>query len=174
MLHPLGVDCLQSNRLLTRAAQYWGLVWVVAVAVLGQRLPGFAQEMLGAHNAVRRRVGVAPFEWSEQLQRSAQEWAGELIKSGEFSPRRNQPYGQNLFEISGGLATPYEVVSAWAAESRNYDYRTNTCSGRCGHYTQVVWRDSRLVGCGVARSRQREVWVCDYEPHGNVIGERPY
>lgn len=134
----------------------------------------FAQQMLAAHNAARMRVGVSPLAWSEQLAKRARQWAGALLANDDFSHERNLQYGQNLFEISGRSATAYYVVSAWASEAKNYSYRSNTCSGRCGHYTQVVWRDTKLLGCGIARNRTREVWVCDYDPPGNIVGERPY
>jgi PadR family transcriptional regulator len=49
-----------------------------------------------------------------------------------------------------------------------------SCRGVCGHYTQIVWSNTREVGCGVARDSNREVWVCNYNPPGNWIGERPY
>jgi hypothetical protein len=57
-----------------------------------------------------------------------------------------------------------------------YDYKSNTChqGGPCGHYTQVVWSGTRELGCGVARSPSREIWVCNYNPPGNYIGQRPY
>ena len=34
-------------------------------------------------------------------------------------------------------------------------------------------RDS-IGGCAVATDRRREVWVCNYDPPGNVAGYRPY
>jgi pathogenesis-related protein 1 len=139
-----------------------------------KRLPRIAQEIVAAHNSVRAGHGVPPLRWSDELAEYAQKWAKALIASGEFKPRTNPRYGENLFEISGGPATAHDVVSAWAAEGKNYNSRNNTCSGRCGHYTQVVWRDTKLVGCGMAHDRRREVWVCNYEPHGNIVGERPY
>jgi len=46
---------------------------------------------------------------------------------------------------------PRAVLNAWAAESRDYDYISNRCSGVCGHYTQIVWRDTKEVGCAMAR-----------------------
>jgi pathogenesis-related protein 1 len=140
----------------------------------GKRLPRIAQEMLTAHNSVRASQGVPPLRWSDELAEYAQKWANALIASGKFAHHGNSPYGENLFEISGGSATAQDVVLAWAAESKSYNYRNNTCSGRCGHYTQLVWRDTKMVGCGMARDSRREVWVCDYEPHGNIVGERPY
>jgi uncharacterized protein YkwD len=130
--------------------------------------------MLAAHNSVRARHGLPPLAWSDELAQYARKWANTLIATGEFSHSGSSRLGENLFEISGASATPYDVVSAWASEAKNYNYRNNTCSGRCGHYTQIVWRDTKLLGCGVARDRMREVWVCEYEPPGNFVGERPY
>jgi hypothetical protein len=84
------------------------------------------------------------------------------------------PYGENLYMIEGRLAHGSEVVRQWAAESSNFDWRSNVCRGRCGHYTQIVWRDTQRVGCAVATSGLRQVWVCEYNPPGNIVGERPY
>jgi hypothetical protein len=74
----------------------------------------------------------------------------------------------------GGRALPSDVVGDWASETRDYSYPTNTCAGVCGHYTQLIWSDTREVGCAVARDPAREVWVCNYDPPGNWVGERPY
>jgi uncharacterized protein YkwD len=130
--------------------------------------------MLAAHNAVRARVRVAPLAWSEQLAESAQNWADTLLTRGQFDHRPSPKYGENLFEITGASSSPARVVSAWAGESSNYDYRSNRCRGICGHYTQIVWRGTKEVGCAVARGGGREVWVCNYDPPGNWVGERPY
>ena len=40
--------------------------------------------------------------------------------------------------------------------------------------TQFVWCKTHAVGCAVATDPRREVWVCNYDPPGNVIGYRPY
>lgn len=132
------------------------------------------REMLAAHNAVRAKVGVPALTWSNKLSGVAQQWADELIARNQFAHHPSPQYGENLFEISGASSTPSRVVDAWASEATNYDYRTNTCRGRCGHYTQIIWRDTKTVGCAVARGHTREVWVCEYEPHGNITGEKPY
>lgn len=133
-----------------------------------------AREMLNAHNAVRARVGDPPLVWSAQLAAVAQEWADRLIATGGFAHRPDNRYGENLYAISGGAASPAQVVDAWAEEARDYDARRNTCAGVCGHYSQIVWRATRSIGCGVATDPEREVWVCDYDPPGNVVGYRPY
>jgi hypothetical protein len=133
-----------------------------------------SQDILAAHNAVRSRVGVPPLAWSAALATVAQQWANYLIATNGFSHRPDNRYGENLYSLSGGAASPAEVVATWAAEGRGYDVRSDTCAGVCGHYTQLVWRNTTTVGCGVATDAEREVWVCDYNPAGNVVGYRPY
>jgi uncharacterized protein YkwD len=137
-------------------------------------LSALARGMLAAHNALRARLGIAPMAWSLRLAARSQDWADTLIARRQFRHRPNSPFGENLFEITGATASPAQVVDAWAAESRDYDYPSNRCRGDCGHYTQIVWRATKEVGCAVARSGRREVWVCDYDPPGNWVGKRPY
>ena len=133
-----------------------------------------ARDMLAAHNGVRARARIAPLTWSDRLAAHAQDWADNLLKRRQFAHRPKSAYGENLFEITGAEASSAQVVNAWAAESRNYDYNSNGCRGVCGHYTQIVWRDTKEVGCAVARGAGREVWVCNYDPPGNWFGQRPY
>jgi uncharacterized protein YkwD len=133
-----------------------------------------AHEMLAAHNQIRARVDVQPLIWSASLAARAQDWANQLLQQSRFYHRPNSNVGENIFEILGGHVSPAEGVGDWASEARSYNYRANTCRGLCGHYTQVVWRGTRELGCAVASKHGREVWVCDYNPHGNWIGERPY
>jgi len=135
-----------------------------------------SRALLAAHNKVRAGVGVRPLEWSAPLAAVAQQWADEMAASGKFAHRPKGRYGENIFEIQGAKADAAEVVSDWAGEVKDYDAASNSCSSGkvCGHYTQLVWRSTLKVGCGVARRGSREVWVCNYDPPGNWAGERPY
>ncbi len=128
------------------------------------------------HNQARAQLGVPPLTWSTSLENIARNWADSLLANGKFEHSSHSRYGENLFEIRGASASPSEVVETWVNESRDFNSKTNTCRARavCGHYTQVVWRNTREVGCAVARGKGREVWVCEYDPPGNYVGERPY
>jgi hypothetical protein len=78
------------------------------------------------------------------------------------------------------------MVGAWAAEASDYDYARNTCAAGkvCGHYTQLVWRATTRVGCATqvcdrnspfgSRFPTWQLWVCNYAPPGNYVGQRPY
>jgi|tagenome__1003787_1003787.scaffolds.fasta_scaffold20963234_3 pathogenesis-related protein 1 len=142
-------------------------------------VPFFASDsiesaMLAAHNYYRKQVGTPPLVWSGPLASAAQSWADYLVRTGLYKHPPDLQFGENLFEAVGPPADVPQVVNAWAAERSAYDGRTNTCSARCGHYTQIVWRDTKQFGCGVARKGRRQVWVCNYDPPGNIVGERPY
>ncbi len=135
-----------------------------------------ASEMLAAHNAFRENLRLRPLVWSDKLAAAAQSWADQLLKLGKFYHQSQSSHGENLFDLTGprATATPDDVVHDWASESLDYDHRSNHCYSVCGHYTQIVWRSTAQVGCAVARSNLREVWVCRYSPPGNVVGQRPY
>jgi pathogenesis-related protein 1 len=152
--------------------------WMATNRATTQPSSLFAREMLAAHNAVRQSVGVPPLIWSDRLASLAQEWAQTLLTRNELVYRPDLKVGENLFDIRGPAAptSPSKVVEAWTAESRGYIYRTNKCSldTGCGHYTQLVWRTTKEVGCAVAKADNREVWVCNYDPRGNWLDTRPY
>ncbi|KAG1348125.1 putative Pathogenesis-related protein [Cocos nucifera] len=114
--------------------------------------------------------------WDNSLARYALKYANtragdcRLVHSGG-------PYGENLYMSSPSIATAARAVGAWVDERRFYDYRSNTCArGRvCGHYTQVVWRDSVRVGCARVRCNNGNYFImCSYKPPGNISGRRPY
>lgn len=152
---------------------------ILAMALAAFALPqsersSVAQRFTTAHNAVRAKVGVGPLAWSEDLAKLAQAWANRLIANGQFDHSHNPKTGENLYEMTGGSASPEIVVNSWASEANDYSYTSNTCRGVCGHYTQIVWADTKAVGCAVAQKGQREVWVCEYGPPGNYVGRKPY
>lgn len=133
------------------------------------------RQMLQAHNTIRARVGLRPLTWSPELARYAQDWANRLAREDHLHHHPSPVYGENLYLIGGARALASQVVTAWASESRWFNEKTNSCrGGACGHYTQIVWRDSRQVGCASAISGATQVWVCEYNPPGNIVGERPY
>jgi uncharacterized protein YkwD len=144
-------------------------------------IAAFTQEMqarlVAAHNDLRDEVGVSPLNWSGAVAAHARERA-DTIKRQDCTLQHPQDeiYGENLVWSSRRSLSPEQVVAVWGAESANYDYTGNQCARNevCGHYTQVVWRITTTVGCASARCDKGEVWVCNYDPPGNWVGEKPY
>jgi len=134
--------------------------------------------IVAAHNVWRKKVGVPNLVWSSTLAAVAQKWATTLktTKNCSMVHSGNPKYGENLYWASGFVPTTKQVVDAWGNEVKDYTYATNKCAAGkvCGHYTQVVWKDTTSVGCGKATCGTAQVWVCNYNPPGNWVGQKPY
>jgi pathogenesis-related protein 1 len=144
-----------------------------------------ADAIVAAHNSWRSAVGVPALTYSDTLAASAQAWADNLKTTKNCSlTHSNGASGENLYWASAwsnGPAqtiTPKQVVDAWGSEKANYNYASNSCAAgkTCGHYTQVVWKNTTSVGCGMAvcDSPKNQVWVCQYLAAGNYVGQKPY
>ncbi|GEM_PF-2324282 len=129
------------------------------------------------HNFWRSQVGVSPLTWSSQVASSAQTWANELAKTCNLIIHSNSQYGENIAWGSGTMP-PEEVVDMWGGEIQNFTYQSQFQSTPAGHYTQLVWANTTEVGCGISTcsnaSGTWQIWVCDYNPKGNITGQSIY
>ncbi len=160
-------------------------------------IPAFSKEIdtasiIAVHNKWRAEVGVTEkLGYSPALAIKAQAWADNLKRNNHCRMQHSKPegdYGENLFWASARKSSdgskdlqtvsPEKVVNSWASEKADFDYANNRCKlGKiCGHYTQVVWRSTTTIGCGLAvcEDSKEQVWVCQYQPAGNWIGRKPY
>lgn len=140
------------------------------------------QVLLEEHNRVRSTVGVGPVAWSPGLATYAQQWADHL--AGRECRIEHRPaegewqglYGENLFTGTAGYYGVSDAVQAWESEKKYFKGEVITLSNvqQIGHYTQLVWKATRQVGCGRAECQGKMILVCNYSPPGNVLGETPY
>ena len=134
------------------------------------------QVFLDLHNAARRAAGVGPLQWNSSLEAYARKYANQrndcqLIHS-------EGPYGENIYWGYGeGFMDAEAAVRYWVDEKDYYDYNTNSClKGKdCLHYTQIVWKNSKNLGCASSHCSNGGMFTtCNYYPPGNYVGERPY
>tara|TARA_R110002096_G_scaffold171490_6_gene344594 strand:+ start:60336 stop:61082 length:747 start_codon:yes stop_codon:yes gene_type:complete len=137
------------------------------------KLPAAYQEILSAHNEVRARHCAAPLKWSSELQAVAQDWADQLAGANcAFEHRKKNRFGENLtFFAPVGSQSPKGVANGWYSEVQQYDFNNGQFDFQTGHFTQVVWTSTTELGCGVSRCNGGEIWVCNYNPPGNMMGD---
>ncbi|KAH7861018.1 hypothetical protein Vadar_020665 [Vaccinium darrowii] len=133
-------------------------------------------ELLNGHNSLRAGLNLPPLQWNTTLTSYAKWWANQ--RRGDCALiHSNSDYGENIFWGQGDDWTATEAVEAWEAEESYYNYESNTCMPNrdCTHYTQMVWRTTTFLGCAKIKCNDGDTYVvCEYYPHGNVIGQRPY
>ena len=132
------------------------------------------QDYLNAHNNARAQVGVGNMVWDNNVAAYARNYVQRLTGDCRLV-HSGGPYGENLAGSSGDLSGS-AAVNLWVGEKPKYDYNSNSCvGGECGHYTQVVWRNSVRLGCAKARCRNGGTVIsCNYDPRGNYVNQRPY
>ncbi|XP_055845001.1 uncharacterized protein LOC129911287 [Episyrphus balteatus] len=131
----------------------------------------FEEECLKLHNQYRKMHGVPPLVHNEFLSQVAKEWAEHLALKDAFYHRPNNEYGENLYYVEGIPCRAKMAVKAWYDEIDLYDYDNPKFSKEVGHFTQLVWKDTREVGTGVAQIGNK-IWVCcNYHPPGNYSNQ---
>ena len=144
---------------------------------------------LQVHNDARKEVGVAPLVWSEKLEEQALNYAKQIARTNNYK-HSNTRDGENLamfyeYEESNKIKTYiysdtplYDASNAWYDEIKDYKYskiKRYRVGPKIGHYTQMVWKDTKEVGVASAISKNGEVYVvARYYPAGNYLGEYPY
>ena len=141
---------------------------------------------LEKHNSLRQQhFSNSNLIYSLKLEADAQAYANLLANNGTFThdPNNlNHKYGENLYRFSGTSKPDLnDIIQKWYNEKQYYNHETQECQiGQlCGHYTQIVWKKSRLLGCASAQYAKGSfkdgyVTLCKYYPYGNIIGKSPY
>ncbi|XP_072399922.1 uncharacterized protein [Diabrotica undecimpunctata] len=134
----------------------------------------FQQECLQAHNEYRLKHGVPPLKLNKEMCRVSQDWANNLIKKSVLKHSNNRDYGENLFCIQSSnpnfTVNGRKAVENWYEEIKCHTFGVEPNSLASGHFTQVVWKESRELGVAFAKSGGKIIVVANYAPAGNVIG----
>ncbi|KAJ9477517.1 SCP domain-containing protein [Pseudozyma hubeiensis] len=140
-------------------------------------LSSFASTILSIHNTDRAKHSASPLTWSPTLASAAASWAAKC----QWGHTPNNPYGQN---IAAGTATDFgakDATDLWYDEISQYDFSKGEYSDATGHFTQMVWKSSKQLGCALQKcsgeslgfgsgSGEARYVVCNYDPPGNYIG----
>ncbi|XP_053192684.1 cysteine-rich venom protein TEL1-like [Scomber japonicus] len=144
-----------------------------------------ANEIVNKHNELRRGVrpsasNMLKMSWSNEAAANARRWANSC--SMNHSPKSARKIstsgcGENLY-MSSWKNSWSNAIQAWYDEVNDFQYGVGSVNGKViGHYTQVVWYRSNLVGCAMKHCPGQGMYfyVCQYCPPGNFGQKiRPY
>lgn len=126
------------------------------------------QEMLRLHNKYRKMHGAPPMTYDSASAKLAQGWAENLANTNTFSHRPSSQRGgrgENIAYSSNG--SNKSMFMMWYDEVKDWDFaQGRSRGGVTGHFTQVVWKATTKLGCGLSKGRL----VCNYMPAGNFSG----
>ena len=145
-------------------------------------------DIVRIHNETRHAVGTAPLKWNCDLAKFSQDWANLDTFAHSSNEQREQiikggAAGENLALDSGSTALMSALNKGWIDEKQSWDANKQVCAeGKvCGHYTQMVWKTSTEIGCGIIRNSKKlgeefraSYFVCTYYPSGNVKDEKAH
>ena len=102
---------------------------------------------------------------------------GQPGDSGMLEHSGAEDMGENLWMGTSGAFTPEDMVGAWLAERQDYQDGAFPAVSRTGnwrdvgHYTQIIWHNTKQIGCAIASNASDDVLVCRYDPPGNWMGQ---
>ncbi len=150
------------------------------VSTLSIAQNGFKDSILAYHNVARTSVGIENLEWSNELEIEAKSWANYLATNNLFKHSHVQNAGENLWKGTTKAYTYKNMVDTWVNEKEFFvnntfpDVSTTGDWTVVGHYTQIVWRNTKLVGCALFTANGFDVLVCRYKKPGNVMGQKAF
>lgn len=134
----------------------------------------FKNEILKSHNEIRAQHGATSLKWNSTLASEAQSWAEDLASRNTIQPSSSNDYGENIAYMSGAQLTGRKVTDMWYEEHDKYNYSNPGFTSTTGHFTQIVWQNSKEMGAGKAVSSSgAQFVVARYQPPGNVRGQFP-
>ena len=152
------------------------------------------QAALDAHNLLRSQVDpnaadMRKLVWSDQMASIAQTYAS--LCSGLPPTSQCDPNGEtgHIFHILNNVPTvrPTDISSMVQKTFRTRYNCSEVADGNgwceddkwCRDYKQLIWASTSEVGCGIKRCNPDSpypyvLFVCYYNPGGNIWGKKPY
>ncbi|XP_069677996.1 venom allergen 5-like [Periplaneta americana] len=149
------------------------------------------QETLGKPGPQPPAANMHKLKWDDELAKVAQQWANQCSFGHDACRSVGRFYvGQNVY-ISSTLGVKETDVQEWDKATQSFynevkDFNKDivpafkSTSGKpVGHYTQLIWAETKYVGCGFVAYKGDDGWfnkyyVCNYGPGGNIISQPIY
>ena len=136
--------------------------------------------MVLEHNKYRKEHEADDLQIDAELIQIAENYAKKLADENRTGHSGNtnskgESLGENLYHWWGPKSQitgqENDAVRLWYEEIDLYDFDKGCYQEGTGHFTQLIWKSTKKVGCAVARdaASTRLKVVCNYYPAGNIV-----
>ncbi|XP_006013559.1 GLI pathogenesis-related 2, like [Latimeria chalumnae] len=134
----------------------------------------FAEEVLKAHNDYRKKHRAPALKLCNKLSKEAQQYAEALASTRVLKHSAESSRGQcgeNLAWASYDQSGK-EVADNWYNEIKNYNFNCPGFTSGTGHFTAMVWKNTKKMGVGKAAASDGSSFVvARYFPAGNIVNQ---
>ncbi|KAG0075758.1 hypothetical protein BGZ90_009521 [Linnemannia elongata] len=119
------------------------------------------QGILDHHNYYRSLHGAPALTWNWEAANFGENW----LQYCAFQHSRDK-FGENL---AAGYSDFPAAIKGWYDEVSKYNFNTPGFASGTGHFTQVVWKGTKSVGCAKRACPRWTIYICNYDPPGNIV-----
>ena len=136
----------------------------------GTLLFNFSLSAIRLHNLYRACHNATPLYFNCEIMKIAQNYSEYLANDvGSLVHSKTRFHGEWMGEnLAGFMGTNGETpTKMWYNEYSNYDFNSPGFSSGTGHFTQVVWKNSKQFGIGYSCKNSFCYVTGNYYPGGN-------
>jgi uncharacterized protein YkwD len=130
------------------------------------------------HNLYRACHNAQPLMFNCEILKISQDYSQYLLDNNKFEHSGNTYHGawmgENLAYTGGYSITGETPTDMWYDEIKDYNFNNPSYQPGCGHFTQVVWKNSKEFGIGLACANRACYMTANYYPGGNYGYDQDY
>jgi len=149
---------------------------------------GWRQVMVNEHNKYRALHKAGPVTYDLELEKALEAAIkakkNSVCPNGHIGGKLNaDQWGENYYASSASMSMEQlatDASAAWYKTGAGCAYGKSNSYGDCGHFTQLVWKDSTRIGCAMTTVAQcgnqglGSQSLCAYLEAGNVMFNNGY
>ena len=140
------------------------------------------KKTLEIHNKFRKKHGIENLKLNEDLCKIAQSSAEKYSETNienmyMITPKlyKDNIVGENIAIIDNNDNIKFEdIVNKWYEEKKNYKFNSNKYVENTGHFTQLIWKETKEVGFGYKKIYGKMYFIAIYYPAGNILNQFKY
>jgi len=159
------------------------------IELVGMDSAAIAACVANTNDYRHKHQNTPDLKWDPELAKQAGKWATHLmeltLESGQTElVHYKDKRGENLYWSVANVDCSH-ANRAWYSEQQHFDFdnhgpKVGWSKQSIGHFSQLVWKNSRTFGMGIARGRFGKYWtrfrlpqyivVARYSPLGDLDG----